>query len=505
MIPTAGARSSAIALGGGTRRGSFASLAVLVAAVAVLVADVAVGTPGFRSVAVIASAILVTTLFRTYVAWSTVIAVIVVTILFVPIGRYTLPVTLPLQLELYRLVVAIALLAWAASLLVDSRTTFRTSGLHIPVYAFSIVMILSLAANPFRLLEYDTIVLKRLMFFGSFILVYLMIMSALRSTRSVWLITQILVGGGAVVAFSAIIESRSGFNAFDHLSQVFPFLQQGINPNETSDVTGYARGGSVRAYASAQHPIALGAALMLLVPLSVALARKTRKLYWWLAAAALLVGSMATLSRVSVIMIVVIGLVFLRHRPTETKRLWPLLIPLVIAIHFALPGTLGTLKDSFFPEGGLVAQQQRGGTGSGRVASLGPTLRNEFLPNPIVGEGFGTRITTSEEGVQPNAPILDDEWLGILAETGVAGILALLWLFGRFVRRAGAVAKRSESPEAWLLTAIVASVAAFGVGMLTFDAFSFIQVTLVFFILLALGGVLYEELSASRRVEPIAA
>ena len=100
--------------------------------------------------------------------------------------------------------------------------------------------------------------------------------------------------------------------------------------------------------------------------------------------------------------------------------------------------------------------------------------------------------------------ILDDEWLGILAETGIAGMLALLWLFGRFVRRAGSVAKRSDSPEAWLLTAIVASVAAFGVGMATFDAFSFIQATFIFFILLALGGVLYEHLASTRRIEPIA-
>ena len=38
------------------------------------------------------------------------------------------------------------------------------------------------------------------------------------------------------------------------------------------------------------------------------------------------------------------------------------------------------------------------------------------------------------------------------------------------------------------MAALAASVIAFGVGMLTFDAFAFIQVTFLFFMLLALGA-----------------
>jgi hypothetical protein len=477
----------------GGRRGPVISLILLIAAPALLAGSVVAGTDSPRRVALLAVVVAVVATLRSYVKWSSLLALTLITIMFVPIGRYSLPMNLPFQLEAYRVIVAIVLLAWVASLLVDPRVNFRPSSLHVPIYAFSIVVVLSLITNPSRVAEYNGEVVKRLMFFSSFILLYLMIVSVVRSSDRMWLLVRIFVGSGAVVAFSAVVESRTGLNVFDHLARVLPFLQQGVDPNQTADVTGYSRGGSIRAYASAQHPIALGAALVMLVPISVALARKTRQRRWWLAAAVLVIGSMATLSRASIIMLLVTMLVFARHRPAATKRLWPALLPLAVAIHLALPGTLGTLKDSFFPTGGLVAQQQEGGAGSGRLASLGPTLHNEFLPNPFFGEGFGTRITTSDGGSQPNASILDDEWVSVIAETGIAGTLSLLWVFGRFVRRTGQLAKRDDSSEGWLLTAMTASVLSFGVGMLTYDAFSFTQVTFLFFIVMAFGAVLYER------------
>ena len=40
----------------------------------------------------------------------------------------------------------------------------------------------------------------------------------------------------------------------------------------------------------------------------------------------------------------------------------------------------------------------------------------------------------------------------------------------------------------WLFAALAASVASFAVGMLTFDAFSFTQVTFIFWILLGLSA-----------------
>jgi hypothetical protein len=66
--------------------------------------------------------------------------------------------------------------------------------------------------------------------------------------------------------------------------------------------------------------------------------------------------------------------------------------PALAVIHLALPGTLGSLKNSFMPSGGLVAQQKSdaGQSGSGRLADLGPGLR-QWQENPLFGEGYATR------------------------------------------------------------------------------------------------------------------
>jgi hypothetical protein len=173
---------------------------------------------------------------------------------------------------------------------------------------------------------------------------------------------------------------------------------------------------------------------------------------------------------------------------------------MLIAIHFVLPGTLGAIKQSFLPAGGLVAEQKQSAntSGSGRLADLGPAL-TLWEAQPVLGQGYGTQVVNlNASGVDAN--IFDDQWLGTLVATGAAGLFGWLWFFVRFVRRCGAEAKRDDSERGWLLTAIAAGVAAFAVGMLTFDAFAFIQVTFLLFIFVGLGSALLAE-----RPTPLAA
>ena len=151
---------------------------------------------------------------------------------------------------------------------------------------------------------------------------------------------------------------------------------------------------------------------------------------------------MAALSRTAVPMLVAAIIVGVWTRRREMRRLWPALIPLVVIIHFTVPGAMGSLAKSFFPQGGLIADQQHG-VGSGRVATLGPVLRSEFTINPIVGEGFSTRVTTESDPTLPrNAPILDDQWLDVLLEIGILGFVTMIWLFFRVIRLCGRAARR---------------------------------------------------------------
>jgi hypothetical protein len=289
-----------------------------------------------------------------------------------------------------------------------------------------------------------------------------------------------------VVAFFSLVEFRTGYNIFNHLSGLGVRLT--ILPQQLGDPTGFARDGRLRVYASAQHPIALSAALTMLVPVALYIARTSRQLRWWLLAGLYVVAVCATVSRVGIVMLLVIVGVLLWLRPRETRRLWPLVIPLALVVHIAAPGTLGALKDAFLPTGGLLAQESKNQVGSGRLATLGPTLHREVIPHLVIGEGFGTRVVGTDADAPPNGPILDDQWLGTTAETGLLGTFAWIWLLVRFIRRMGRAAKADEdAPDGWLYVALAASVAAFAVAMLLFDAFSFIQVTFILYFMLALG------------------
>jgi polysaccharide biosynthesis protein PslJ len=216
--------------------------------------------------------------------------------------------------------------------------------------------------------------------------------------------------------------------------------------------------------------------------------RTTRKKRWWVAAVLLVGGTVSTVSRTSVLMLLAMGIVLLLLRRQDMRRMWPALIPALAAVHFALPGTLGTLKESFSPHGGLVAQQSgaKGTSGQGRLADVGPAL-GQLHGNPLLGEGFATRVVGAPGF---DGQILDDQWLGTLVETGVLGVFAWLWLFVRSVRRLVREAQEDRSDNGWLLTALTASIVSFGVGMFFFDAFAFTQCTVIFFFLLALSSVL---------------
>ena len=178
---------------------------------------------------------------------------------------------------------------------------------------------------------------------------------------------------------------------------------------------------------------ALGALLIMLVPPALYIAYATKRKIWWVAATLVVVGAFSTVSRTTVVMVFAVALVFVLLRPTYARRFWPALIPVVLAIHFAVPGTLGTLKSSLFPKGGLIASQKvhpDSQSSAGRIADIGPSL-HELAPKPLFGLGLGTRITT---GPSANDRLLDDQWLGSLLDTGIAGIVGWVWLILRFIR-----------------------------------------------------------------------
>jgi hypothetical protein len=417
-------------------------------------------------------------------AWPTLLAGIVLVILLVPIRRYTIGGGLPFSVEPYRVLIACVLAAWVLALLVDPRTRFRGTGLEGPVLLLFLAIGCSLVVNTGRVAAVSGTVVKGLTFFATFFFVMYFVSSSITRRRTLDAIAMLLVIAATVVAVSAVVEWRTEYNVFDHLDQAVPLLEF----SDLGSVSTPERGDRPRAYASAQHSIALGAALVMIMPLAVYLFRRTGRFGWMAAAAMLTLGAMATGSRTAIVMLAATLVVFLVVKRQATVRLLPLLIPLFLVIQIAMPGSLGTFRAVLFPEQGLVAEEEAGAgeTGSGRLADLGPSLE-EWGRTPLFGQGFGTRLPSASDG-KVNALILDNQWLSSLLELGALGFVALAWLFARASRRLGRAARDDDDPHGWLLTALCAAVTAFLIGMFTFDAFSFTQVTFLAFIAMGMGA-----------------
>ena len=459
---------------------------VLLAMLAIALATAATRSQANPILGLMAIGLVIVAFQRHLLAWPVVLGYVIAVILFVPIRRYTVGGGLPFQIEPYRLLIAVVLFGWLLAVLVDPATRWRRMKVEGPVLALLFVVAMSIGLNLHHIVSSDLTApaIKQLSFLASFLLVMYFVSSVIVTRRQLDRLIVLLVGGGTVLALSALIEWRTSYNLFNHIENVVPIFH--LDPDSLQGPGD--RGFRVRAFASAQHPIALAAALVLLLPMAIYLYRRQHRAIWMAAAALLTMGALATGSRTAILMLITELLAFLWMKRAETVRLLPLLVPLLVACQVVMPGTIGTFKSAIFPEQGLVAEQQGGGdSGSGRVADLAPGLK-EFSRKPYFGTGFGTRLT-SEQDPKVNARILDNEWLGLLIEIGALGVLALLWLYGRTIRRLGAVARRDDSDHGWLMTGLAAAIAAFAVSMFTFDAFAFIQVTFMSFIFLGLAAV----------------
>ena len=338
--------------------------------------------------------------------------------------------------------------------------------------------------------------IKSLSFFISFIVVFVLVASTIDSVRDVDKILAGIVVCGALVSLAALYEGRTHDNLFDRLDEWLPFSR---NEREIFDV----RGGRLRVHASAQHPIALGAALIMVVPFAMYLAEKAAKglksAFWVATAGILMIGALATISRTAVAMGVTMLILALWVRPGILPRLLPVLLVLPIVAHVAAPGALGSLSHAFGIGGGrpLIesVQGRAGQPGSGRLDDIEPGI-DLWSRSPLVGLGVGTReVATSGAAARAPVPgqastpaiIFDNQYLRTLVSLGIVGLIGAVWFIWGSAIRLGRRSKRLAGDDGNLLAACAIACGGYGAGMAFFDAFSFVQVTLLFFIVAALG------------------
>ena len=455
-------------------------LVAIAVCITLIVASTLAGPSALRVAPLAATLALVAVHYRRLFAWPSLITGLILIILFIPIRRYTIALNLPFQLEPYRIYVLLLLGMWIVSLLIDDRLPFRGSGLGAPLFAIGGVLVASVFVNADRVyrLGLGTEVAKSLTFWLSWVVVLVIVASVTVRSTDVERALKVLVGGGAVLGVLGLIEFKTGFNPFNNLERVLPILRFSETPS--ADQT--FRAGLTRAYASAQHPIAYGAVLAVLVPPAIFLAYRRRAAVWWLALLCLVVGSITSVS-------------------TDDDR---------DARDLGDHDSRAAAGVSAAPPAAPPTRCRRADRRTGDVRDIQAVVLSDRGDRRPAGERrrragaclvtwprtrSGCRTSTAGPRVRARIPvgekqnsfILDDQWLSTLLDTGILGVVAWVWFFWRFGRGTAREGKDDKSDRGWMLTVISASVTSFAVGILFYDAFSFIQVTIITFILIGLG------------------
>jgi len=245
------------------------------------------------------------------------------------------------------------------------------------------------------------------------------------------------------------------------------------------------RDGIVRAQGTAAHPLELAAVMTVLCPLAgyCLLAARQRAARWWPWLIPLaLIGAAGVLS-VSRSFFVGLAVEF-----AVLALYWPLR-----RTGIALLGALGTLLAVLLVKGNVVGLFVRLFTkGSGDDSLLHRTLARQVAfgligRHPLVGIGIGGYDTS-------RYPVLDNQYLGVLVETGLVGLLGFLCFLGAgsyAALRTRARFDRIEARDRDLGAALGASIAGYAVVNLVLDTSGFLQISALAAVLVGLTGALY--------------
>lgn len=278
---------------------------------------------------------------------------------------------------------------------------------------------------------------------------------------------------GGVVATIGLIQFTTGETLVDTIS--IPGLS---NSQALGTIT--SREGFNRPPGTSIHAIEYGSVITMILPLAIHLAMNDKTRSVVRRSYPVVVMAFACVTSISrsalVCALVGVGLLSLAWRPAV--RLGALVLALMFSavIFVTIPGILGSMA-------GLFTNISADSSAQSRTDSYGFAM--EFVQrSPWVGRGFSTFL--------PIYRIFDNQYLTLMVEVGVLGLLAVLALQLRSLMCALAVRRRAEDPVlSQLGQAMFASVAAGCVGMALFDGFSFPMAAGLLFLMMGLSGCLH--------------
>ena len=292
------------------------------------------------------------------------------------------------------------------------------------------------------------------------------------------LVRRIAVGGGAV-ALLGIAQFVTHQPLIDHID--FP----GLTTNAQLDSV-LGRSGFSRPSGTAIHPIEFGVVMTIVLPFALHRGLHALDLGWlrrWWPTLAIAAAIPLSISRSALVGSATVLLILVPTWPRAHRRLtFASLVGLSGAIFVLVPGMLGTLTRLFTGIG-------QDSSARSRTDSYGLAL--EFVTrDPLIGRGMGTFL--------PSYRILDNQYLLLLIETGVAGVAAMLAMLVTAFRTARRARARVAVPEDRdLAQSVAAAIAAGGVSLALFDTLSFPMAAGLLFLVVGMAGSLPRLLPSS--------
>jgi O-antigen ligase len=402
------------------------------------------------------------------------LAAFVAMVWIVPFDSASLPVHLPFESKLDRVVILAIAFLWVAMLLIGGRTApkLRRSPLNWAVGGFLCAAILSIVVNVDQLVNLDefSLSIKKLALLLGYVLFYVLVTSIVRPAE-VPAFVSLTIGLGVITAIGTIVQYRSGTNPFFVWeAKVLGPVGITLDPQPAGDSFG-------RAAITGPTQHGLVDALMLTIAFSLCLTRlvePTQRRRWLVAACAILIlaGAFATQRKTALVVPVAVVAAMVVMRPRQAVRLAPVGVVMLLAMPIVAPGALGSIRNQLFTSSVASSDSTTGRTAD--YAAVQPDL----AAHPAFGRGYGSYDPHKYR-------IIDNQYIGLAIETGFVGVGAYLLLLLGVVAAARPALRSGDPRRAPPALAAACAAVALAVAAALFDCFAYPQVPYVF---LFVGG-----------------
>jgi len=400
-------------------------------------------------------------------AWAAALLLIPSTLLFAPLGAAGTPAQ----------ILGLAAAAWWLGVQVNRsdaapRPPIRT---RAALGVFGLAMLLSYVAaarRPVEALEVSSAD-RGLILVASWTGLVLLATDGLVSRHELSRLLRFLVGCMALEALLGVVQYVTHTSYVDQLQIPGLTTQQALG-------SVYDRNGLARTAGTATHPIEFGVVLTMVLPLALHFGLTDvhrSRLARWGPVIAICAALPMTMSRSAFLGLAIVLAVLIPSWPPARRKVAGLAVVAGFgAVYLLLPGVLGTMLRLFTGISGDDSARSR-------TDSYG--LAFDFIAqHPLFGRGISTFL--------PSYRILDNQYLGLLIEAGVVGLLAFLALLMTTLVVARRLSLRLSQPDdRSLARSLMAAVASAAFACATFDAFGFPQVSGMLFFLIGAVGALY--------------